>query len=106
RLGGETFLIKAAPEILSSGSAASLIKDLAGELSGFGGSVRVEERIEGCLMRIACHSVVRGRRVLTKEEGMALLRELSETDFAGYCPHGRPVVRKFDRGEIEAMFKR
>lgn len=106
KLGGETFLIKAAPEILSSRSAASLIKDLAGELSGFGGSVRVEERIEGCLMRIACHSVVRGCRVLTKEEGMALLKELSETDFAGYCPHGRPVVRKFDRSEIEAMFKR
>lgn len=106
RSGGETFLIKAVPQILSTRSAAALVKDLAAELSGAGGSVRAQERIEGCLMRIACHSVVRGIRVLTKEEGKALLRELSGVDFAGHCPHGRPVVKKIDRGEIEAMFKR
>ncbi|MBI5826286.1 MAG: hypothetical protein HZB22_00925 [Deltaproteobacteria bacterium] len=104
--GGETFLIKAVPVILSSRSAASLVKDLASELSGVGGSIRAQVRIENCLMRVACHSVVRGCRILTKEEGKALLRELSAVDFAGYCPHGRPVVKKFNRGEIEAMFKR
>lgn len=104
--GGETFLIKAVPQILSARSAAVLIKDLASEISGVGGSVRAQERIENCLMRIACHSVVRGLRILTKEEGKALLRELSGVDFAGHCPHGRPVVKKFNRGEIEAIFKR
>ncbi len=106
KTGGETFLIKAVPDILAGKSTAALIKDLAEELGGAGGSGRVEDRIEGALMRIACHSVIRGVRILSKEEGNSLLRELARIDFAGHCPHGRPVVKKFSRAEIESIFKR
>ncbi len=106
KAGGETFMIKAVPDILSARSCASLIKDLAEGLASAGGSAAVEERIEGALMRIACHSVIRGARRLTPEEGNALIRSLARIDFAGHCPHGRPVVKKFSRGEIEAMFGR
>jgi len=106
KLGGATFLIKAVPDLLSSRSSASLIKDIAAELAASAGSSRAEARIEEVLMRIACHSVIRGPRTLTREEGNALLRELSGIDFAAHCPHGRPVVKKFLRSEIEAMFKR
>lgn len=104
--GGDTFLIKSLPDLLSSKSAAALILDLAEELAGAGGSSAVEERIEEALMRIACHSVIRGPRPLTREEGNALLREMAYVDFAVHCPHGRPVVKKFTRSEIEAFFKR
>jgi len=106
KAGGETFLIKAVPEMLAGRGTARLIKDLAEEFGGAGGSNRVEERIEEALMRIACHSVIRGFRTLSKEEGNVLLRELAGIDFAGHCPHGRPVVKKFSREEIEAIFKR
>ncbi len=106
KTGGETFLIKAVPDILAGRSASRLIKDLAEELGEAGGSNRAEERVEGALMRIACHSVIRGFRPLSKEEGNALLRDLARIDFAGHCPHGRPVVKRFSRAEIEAIFKR
>ncbi|MFQ5735808.1 MAG: DNA mismatch repair endonuclease MutL [Thermodesulfobacteriota bacterium] len=106
KAGGETFMIKAIPDILSSRSSAGLIKDLAGELDRAHGSSAVEGRIEEALMRIACHSVIRGRRRLAPEEGNALLRSLAEIDFAGHCPHGRPVVRRFTRAEVETMFNR
>lgn len=104
--GGETFLIKAVPDLLSQKSCAVLIKDLAEELSQLSGTSRVDARIETVLMTIACHSVIRGPRTLSKEEGRALLRDMSKIDFAGHCPHGRPVIRKFARSEIETMFKR
>jgi DNA mismatch repair protein MutL len=104
RAGGETFMIKATPDILGSRSSADLIKELAEDLSDVGGSSAVEERIEAALMRIACHSVIRGARRLTAEEGNALLRKLADIDFAGHCPHGRPVVKRFSRREVEAMF--
>lgn len=106
KLGGETFLVKAVPEILAGRSAARLIKDLAAELSDVGASGALEERIDAALMRIACHSVIRGPRPLTRDEGNALLRSLAEVDLAGYCPHGRPVIKRFSRREVEAMFKR
>ena len=57
-------------------------------------------------MRIACHSVIRGRRPLEKEEAAALLTRLVDIDFASYCPHGRPVVKKVSRKELEVFFKR
>lgn len=104
--GGETFLVKSVPDLLSSRASAGLVRDLAHELSAYGGSGRLDEKIEAALMRIACHSVVRGPRPLTREEGLALLKDLSKVDFAGHCPHGRPVVKKISRAELEAAFKR
>jgi DNA mismatch repair protein MutL len=106
KAGGETFLIKAVPYLLSARSSAGLIKDLAEDLADAGRSSRVEGSIEAALMRIACHSVIRGERALTREESDALLSEVASVDFSGHCPHGRPVVKAFTRAEVEAMFKR
>ncbi|MBI5560076.1 MAG: DNA mismatch repair endonuclease MutL [Deltaproteobacteria bacterium] len=104
--GGETFLVKAVPDILSGRWNAGVIKDVLEEKSFFGGSGAIEKNIDSVLMTIACHSVVRGPRPLTKEEALSLLRDMAEVDFSGHCPHGRPVVRRFARAEVEAMFKR
>ncbi|MBI4948962.1 MAG: DNA mismatch repair endonuclease MutL [Deltaproteobacteria bacterium] len=104
--GGESFLIKSVPDILKPGNCGRLISELSEELSSAGGSLKVEEKIEGALMRIACHSVIRGPRPLAREEGAALLKELSGIDFASHCPHGRPVVKRYSRKEIESAFKR
>ena len=104
--GGETFLVKSTPDLLSTRAVGGLVKDLAEEVSGLGGSSLVEEAIEEVLMRIACHSVIRGPRELTRQEGNSLVRKLAAIDFAGHCPHGRPVVKKFSRREVEAFFKR
>jgi DNA mismatch repair protein MutL len=104
--GGESFLIKAAPDILEGRGLARLIGDLLEELTELNRSSRIEQKIEEVLMTLACHSVIRGPRALTREEARALFSELSRCDLAGHCPHGRPVVKRFTREEIEAMFKR
>jgi len=106
KCGGETFIIKAVPDIIAARGCASLIKELAGDLVESGGSSALDDRIEAALSRIACHSVIRGARRLTPEEGNALIRSLASIDFAGHCPHGRPIIKKFTRREIEAMFGR
>lgn len=104
--GGETFMIKAVPDIIASRGCSALIKELAEGLVDAGGSSALEKRIEEALQRIACHSVIRGQRRLTPEEGNALIRSLAGIDFASHCPHGRPVIKKFTRAEIESMFGR
>ncbi len=104
--GGESFIIKSVPELLSGKSSAPLISDLIAELAEHSSSIKIEERMEEILMRIACHSVIRGRRALSTTEARSLLKDLSEIDFAAHCPHGRPVVKRFDRNEIDAFFKR
>jgi len=50
--------------------------------------------------------VVRGRHSLTPPEIRELLAALDRIDFAGHCPHGRPVSRTISLVEVEKMFKR
>ncbi|MFQ5587004.1 MAG: DNA mismatch repair endonuclease MutL [Thermodesulfobacteriota bacterium] len=104
--GGTTFIVKAIPLILSGRKCRSLIKDLVEEMATIGISSRIEERIEEVLQRIACHGVIRGARDLPREEAKALLTQLAETDLSTHCPHGRPAVKAFSKGELEIMFKR
>jgi len=104
--GGETFIVKSIPHILPAMESAPMIKALAEEIAGEGGSGKIEQVVDKALMTIACHSVIRGARRLTREEGEEVLRKLARMDFAGYCPHGRPVVKKFSRKEVEGFFKR
>ncbi|MBI5235930.1 MAG: DNA mismatch repair endonuclease MutL [Deltaproteobacteria bacterium] len=106
RYGGETFLIRAVPDLLTGRGVAGLIKELIEETTESGGSAKAVLAMDERLMRIACHAVIRGRRVLTKEEGEALLNDLARVDFAAHCPHGRPIVKRYTRSEIEAMFGR
>ncbi len=105
--GGETFLIKTVPHLLSGVSTRALIKDIAEELTQTArGMKRVEETIEKLLMTMACHSVIRGVKMLSTEEAMELLRCVERTELRSWCPHGRPVVRILRKEEIERFFRR
>lgn len=64
------------------------------------------EKILEVIASESCHGSVRAGRSLAPSEAMALLEQMSETDFSGHCPHGRPTTLRFRWGEIERMFKR
>ncbi len=105
--GGETFLIKAVPHLLSGVSTKALIRDIAEELTQTArGIKRIEDTIEKLLTTMACHSVIRGAKMLSKEEALELLRCVERTELRNWCPHGRPVVRIFHKEEIERSFRR
>ena len=36
----------------------------------------------------------------------ALIAEVGAADFSACCPHGRPVARTLDRGQVERLFGR
>jgi DNA mismatch repair protein MutL len=49
---------------------------------------------------------VRAGQNLSPSEAQALLSQMSDTDFSGHCPHGRPTTVRFKWTEIERLFKR
>lgn len=104
--GGTTRVVSAVPRILSSGPYLQALRDIIEELAAFGKSRAVEDVLDELLVRIACHSVVRGQRNLPGEEVSALLAALDAVSFASNCPHGRPVYRTLSRSDVEKMFKR
>jgi DNA mismatch repair protein MutL len=53
------------------------------------------------LATMACHGSVRGGDVLADEEARGLLAALDGVDFAGHCPHGRPVLWSMKWSELD-----
>lgn len=58
------------------------------------------------LMQMACKSAVKGGDDLSKGEIETLLKEMKEKDVVLFCPHGRPVIVRITKSEIEKWFKR
>lgn len=62
--------------------------------------------IKDSLMQMACKSAVKGGDDLSKSEIEILLKEMKEKNVVLFCPHGRPVIVRISKNEIEKWFKR
>ncbi|MHA1166973.1 MAG: DNA mismatch repair endonuclease MutL [Candidatus Hodarchaeales archaeon] len=55
---------------------------------------------------IACHTSIRAGDTLSQKMMDNLLMELSETERPFTCPHGRPIIIKLPKKDVEKIFKR
>jgi len=55
---------------------------------------------------VACHAAIKINTPLEQRKMEWLLRELAATRLPMSCPHGRPVVLKYDMREILKAFHR
>ena len=62
--------------------------------------------VKDSLMQMACKSAIKGGDDLAKSEIYKLLSEMSKKGMVLFCPHGRPVVVRITKSEIEKWFKR
>lgn len=58
------------------------------------------------IAEIACKSAIKANDKITDKEALALLRQLEACENPYTCPHGRPVLVKMSKYDIEKMFKR
>ena len=92
-MGAQRLGVFAVPQILASRDPRVIATELLRELS------RTEERsfsqrVDLALATMACHGSIRAGDLVTPEEGRALLLALREIEFAGHCPHGRPILSR------------
>jgi len=104
--GGRTFTVLTQPQLLAGADPEQLILDLAEELAQIGRGNSLDVALDQVLMRVACHATIRANQALARPEMEALLAELAAIDYGSHCPHGRPVIRKLGRSEIERFFHR
>ena len=104
--GGSTWLVSSVPAPLAALSWEQSLKDILEELSTIGQSGVLSATVDEMFARIACHSVVRGEWHLSLPEIKALFKRMDRTASAANCPHGRPVIVKISKNDIEKMFKR
>ena len=55
---------------------------------------------------MACHTAVRAHDPLTPEKMRHILEELRATAYSTVCPHGRPVMFRLSRRDLERRFER
>jgi DNA mismatch repair protein MutL len=101
RVAGPTSLaIHAVPTLLGRASPERLLRDLLGEMS-LAGERAFSGAVDRAIATMACHGSTRAGDPVAPEEARALLAALDDVDFAGHCPHGRPVVMRIGWSELE-----
>ena len=101
RVAGATQLaVHAVPTLLGRASPERLLRDLLGEIS-LAGERAFSGAVDRAIATMACHGSLRAGDPGAPEEARALLSALDEVDFAGHCPHGRPVVMRIGWSELE-----
>jgi DNA mismatch repair protein MutL len=98
--GPESISIHAVPKLLQRASAERLLRDLLAEVSRKGGR-GFSDAVDLALATMACHGSIRAGDPVAPDEAKALLEALDGADFAGHCPHGRPVVTFLSWVELE-----
>jgi DNA mismatch repair protein MutL len=98
--GAGSLSIHAMPRLLSRASPERLLRDLLTEVARSGGR-GFSDAVDLALATMACHGSIRAGDALSANEAKALLVALDDADFAGHCPHGRPVVTFLSYIELE-----
>jgi len=104
--GGRSFTVKSVPALVADVDVERLVRDIAAELNEIGRSGQLSDEIEKVLAVLACHSMVRANQALSQSEMQQLLKDLSAIDFGSCCPHGRPVMHRLAKRDVEKLFHR
>ncbi len=104
--GGDTVKVTAIPAILPNHECDSALRDLANDIEGLDRGLGVEESLKRIAALTACHAAVKANYPLTFEKMAHILEELRATSYSTVCPHGRPVMLRITRREVEKNFER
>jgi len=101
-MGGQSFALKEFPDIFKEEEAKEIFLSLLEEMK----KEKVEDRGEKLLATLACKTAVKAGEVLPLDKMNFLVEELFQTSNSSLCPHGRPIVVKLEKREIEKGLKR
>ena len=104
--GGDSLNLSAVPAILQPSECEAAVRALADDLEGLDKGSRVDDALRKIAATMACHAAVKANYPLTLEKMRYILEELRRTAYSSVCPHGRPVVLRITRREVEKNFQR
>ncbi len=99
---GKSFKVKSVPYVLSGLRLDKFMQEILEDetLKSLSASGLVNEK----LCQSACKHSIRAGDSISKEEILYLIDKIKEN--VPLCPHGRPIIVKITKKELEKMFKR
>ena len=104
--GATTVKVTAVPALLKTQDCSKALLALADDLDGLDRGAQVQDALQRIAATTACHAAVKANYPLTYEKMAHILDELRATAYSTVCPHGRPVMLRLTRREIEKNFDR
>jgi DNA mismatch repair protein MutL len=104
--GGDAIRVSAIPAVLPREGCDAALRSLANDLEGLDRGLGIEEGLKRIAALTACHAAVKANYPLTMEKMAHILDELRATEYSTVCPHGRPVMLRITRREVEKNFER
>jgi DNA mismatch repair protein MutL len=104
--GGDSLRVSAFPALLTREHCEVALRALAEDLEGLDRGSKVEDALKRIGATMACHAAVKANYPLTMEKMSHILEELRRTAYSTICPHGRPVMLRLTRREVEKNFQR
>jgi DNA mismatch repair protein MutL len=104
--GRKTVAIKAAPADLSSTDVEQLLSELLEGLERETQVISLTKLREKIAASVACRAAIKINMHLDHSKMVWLIDELQKTQYPMSCPHGRPIVLRYEKNEILKAFKR
>lgn len=103
--GGNAVLVRAVPADVGHADAAALAEEVAGRLC-LNQKDSMDEKTEWVLHSIACRAAIKAGDKTPPQQLIKLAEDILNGEVPPFCPHGRPVVLKISRKELEKQFGR
>ncbi|QJB55522.1 DNA mismatch repair endonuclease MutL [Pseudodesulfovibrio sp. zrk46] len=95
--GGSKLLVRGIPPTLDTGKAREYLTDALAQKA---------KTIDDLWIMMSCKTAIKANQPLAVDEALALLEVWLQTPEREYCPHGRPIVVKWNPLDLEKLFKR
>lgn len=103
--GNSTVIVRECPSILDGEDVAGLIEETAEKLLE-GKTDITPDKLDWILHSASCRAAVKAGDYTSRYEMEIFVKKLLSNPDIRYCPHGRPVMIKLSRYDIEKQFGR
>ncbi len=102
--GENSFKVSSVPMVLANINLSDFFSNILNDISSY--LKKPISFLKDIIARAACRAAVKAGDNLTDVEIEKLLSKFNDEDNVLLCPHGRPIIIKFNKTEIEKWFKR
>ena len=103
--GGTSFIVRSVPLWVNQSIASDFIEDVFMQVIREKKSTK-EEFLDNLAKSLACKRSIKGNEFIGKTQIDFLIEDLVKCSNPYTCPHGRPIIIKYSKYQIEKWFKR
>jgi len=104
--GPRTVAVQTVPAMLKPSGVEKLLRELVDGLGPQERGIDIEAFQRKLAASVSCHAAIKINNPLDSAKMQWLVAELMRTDCPTVCPHGRPIIVRYDLREIQKAFKR